>query len=84
MLHPHIFLVESLITQHPPNGLAQRQRRCLQGYSHYRATSGKLGLSGGLGVTKPEDEARCGRERQSRCPLEPVLGGDFAFPYDSG
>ena len=41
-----------------------------------------LSGSGGTGETHfifaPTPKRRCGRERRSRCPLEPVLGGIFS------
>jgi hypothetical protein len=43
------------------NGVAQRQRRDCETPLHYRATCGNAPA----------------RERRSRCPLEPVLGGRF-------
>jgi len=45
------------------DGLAQRQRRDREPPSHYRANSKNALLA----------------ERQSRCPLEPVLGGPYAY-----
>jgi len=53
----------------PPNGMAQRQRR---------------GKRDSFAIIAPFLAKRAGFERQSRCPLEPVLGGLESLSYYHG